>query len=99
MEELVQTVDLAVCHQEETMKMKEISQRITSYNMEDFPRGWDEVKFYNLLLLISIYSMFYACLVSSTIHAVRSDSTHGGRKPYAPSKIVAGRNVAIQRFF
>lgn len=44
MEQLVQDINLAVHRTEELAKVKEVSQRITSYNMGDFPRGWEEVK-------------------------------------------------------
>lgn len=51
MEQLVQAINLAVHHEEEMAKVKEISQKITSYNMGDFPRGWEEVKSYKILLI------------------------------------------------
>ena len=44
MEQLVQAINLAVQNKEEISKVKEVAQRITSYNMGDFPRGWEEVK-------------------------------------------------------
>ena len=50
MEQLVQAINLAVHHKEELAKVKDASQRITSYSMGDFPRGWEEVKSYSLLL-------------------------------------------------
>lgn len=44
MEQLVQAINRAVQNKEEIAKVKEVAQRITSYNMGDFPRGWEEVK-------------------------------------------------------
>ena len=44
MEQLVQAINLAVQNKEEIAKVKEVAQRIISYNMGDFPRGWEEVK-------------------------------------------------------
>ena len=39
----MQAINLAVHHKEEMSKVKDVAQRITSYNMGDFPRGWEEV--------------------------------------------------------
>lgn len=50
MEQLVQAINLAVHHKEEMSKVKDVAQRITSYNMGDFPRGWEEVKSCSVLL-------------------------------------------------
>lgn len=41
-EQLVQAINLAMHNNEELAKVREVSQRITSYNMGDFPRGWEE---------------------------------------------------------
>ena len=65
--------------------MKEVSQRITAYSMEDFPRGWEEVKPLSLLLTTLFTGLPLSLVVSSSIHATGLDGTDGRCGPCASS--------------